>query len=83
MLPSRLRPQPAGLHLRPYELQLADDGLPGEVRGLRRIGARQTLEVRVAGRGGLIEVDLAADVGLPRRGDLVRLRPTGGVVFAG
>lgn len=74
---------PARLHLRPYELQLADDGLPGEVRGLRRIGARQTLEVRVAGQGGLIEVDVAAGVALPQRGDRVRLRPTGGVVFAG
>ena len=76
---------PAGLHLRPYELRVVDDGagLPAEVRGLRRIGARNTLELSVAGQGGVIEVDLDAAQALPRRGEHVRLQPIGGVAFAG
>jgi sulfate transport system ATP-binding protein len=84
---------PAGLHLRPYELRLVGDGdardasgalasVPAEVRGLRRIGARHTLELSVAGQGGLIEVDLDAAQPLPQRGDRVRLQPVGGVAFA-
>jgi sulfate transport system ATP-binding protein len=72
---------PAGLHVRPYELRLADEGLPAEVRGLRRIGARQTLEVHVAGQAGLIDIDVEPSVPLPQRGERVRLQPRGGVVF--
>jgi hypothetical protein len=64
---------------------VVDDGagLPAEVRGLRRIGARNTLELSVAGQGGVIEVDLDAAQALPRRGEHVRLQPIGGVAFAG
>ena len=76
---------PAGLHLRPYELRVVGegDGLTAEVRGLRRIGARQTLELSVAGQAALIEVDLDAAQPLPSRGQQVRLQPVGGVAFAG
>lgn len=84
---------PAGLHLRPYELRVVDEGgsadgagsrgIPAEVRGLRRIGARNTLELSVAGQGGLIEVDVDAAQRLPQRGERVRLQPVGGVAFAG
>ncbi|MGL6289409.1 MAG: sulfate/molybdate ABC transporter ATP-binding protein [Silanimonas sp.] len=78
---------PAGLHLRPYELRVVggeagEAGLPAEVRGLRRIGARNTLELSVAGQGGLIEVDLdSAQQPLPQRGERVRVTPVGGVAF--
>lgn len=56
--------------------------LPAEVRGLRRIGARQTVELRVAGQGALIEVDLDADAPLPVRGERVHVEAVGGVAFA-
>ncbi len=74
---------PAGLHLRPYELQLSvvDDSLPAEVRGLRRIGARQTLELSVAGQDSLIEIDLDPAIPMPARGERVRVEAVGGVVF--
>lgn len=73
----------AGLHVRPHELALASDdqGLPAEVRGTRRIGARQTVEVSVAGQGSIIEVDLDARTPLPQRGERVRLQALGGVAF--
>jgi sulfate transport system ATP-binding protein len=76
---------PAGLHLRPDELRVVGDGsgLPAEVLGLRRIGARSTLELSVAGQGGLIEVDVDGALPLPARGERVRLVPSGGVAFAG
>jgi len=75
---------PAGLHLRPYELRVVGDaaGLPAVVRGLRRIGARSTIELNVAGQGGVVEVDVDGASPLPQRGECVRLQPIGGVVFA-
>lgn len=74
---------PASLHLRPYEWRVAEEavGLPAEVRDLRRIGARSTLELSVAGQSGVIEVDVDSALPLPQRGECVRLQPIGGVAF--
>jgi len=74
----------AGLHVRPHELALVSDekGVPAEVKGTRRIGARQTVEVAVAGQGNIIEFDVDAHTPLPQRGERIRVQTLGGVTFA-
>ena len=72
------------LCLAPFGMEEGTDaGLPAQVHGLRRVGARSTLELSVAGQGGLIEVDVDGALPLPHRGERVRVEPVGGVVFVG
>ena len=69
----------ARLYVRPHDLALAngDDGFPAQVRALRRLADRITLELAVAGQERALELDLVdrADVRVPAAGDDVRVQP--------
>jgi len=75
----------AHLFVRPHDLQLAPagEGLPAEVRHVRRLAGRATLELALPAQPRAVEVDLpdAADA-VPAPGAQIGLRPTRYRVFA-
>ncbi len=81
-IPDRLRLEgPALMSVRPHDLQIVAPeagGLRGQVRQMRTLAGRTTLDVELTGPGVLVEVDLAGDAvaQLPPQGSLIHLAPS-------
>jgi sulfate transport system ATP-binding protein len=76
----------AQLFVRPHDLQLAPEGegLPAQVRHVRRLAGRATLELRLEAQSRALELDLfeRAPAELPLPGARVAVRPVHYRVFA-
>jgi sulfate transport system ATP-binding protein len=87
-IPDRLRLEgPALMSVRPHDLQIVAPeagGLRGQVRQLRTLAGRTTLDVELTGAGLTLEVDLASDAlgQLPPQGSFIHLAPSKASWFA-
>jgi sulfate transport system ATP-binding protein len=74
----------AQLFVRPHDLRLVESehGLPVEVRQVRRLAGRATLELSLDGQARALEIDLGEGVPLPAVGTRLGVRPTRFQVFA-